>query len=104
MTITFKTDSAGRPVTESGKPVTCDGCGAVLTRQPTADEQKPVPDQVALDVYGKAPGVLGYVVCPRGVACLDLAELADDLYDRTRCRTPGCSGDRCQNETNGAHQ
>lgn len=78
--ITFKTNPAGHPVTESGKPVTCDGCGVVLTSQPGPDQQQPVPDDVALQVYGLGPGVLTYVVCERGADCLTLAQLADEMH------------------------
>lgn len=27
--------------------------------------------------------------------CLDLALLADELYERVRCRVPGCDDTRC---------
>jgi hypothetical protein len=93
--IVFKTDLQGHPVTESGKPVTCDGCGVVLTAQPSADQQQPVPADVAREVYGQEPGGLTYVVCERGAACFDLARLDDEMHERTRCRVPGCRGDRC---------
>jgi hypothetical protein len=93
--ITFKTDHLGHPVTESGKPVTCDGCGTVLTEQPGPDQQAPVPDDLAHDVYGKEPGVLTYIVCPRGAECLHLAQHADEMYDKARCRISGCNGDHC---------
>lgn len=94
--IKFRTNAVGHPVTESGKPVTCDGCGVVLTTQPGLEQQQPVPDDVAREVYGQEPGVLTYVVCERGADCLTLARLADEFHDRTRCRVPGCSGDRCK--------
>lgn len=93
--ITFKTDASGRLVTESGKPVTCDGCSAVLTEQPGPDQQRPVPDDIVRDVYGQEPGSLTYVVCQRGEDCLTLALLADEMHDRTRCRVLHCRGDRC---------
>lgn len=93
--LTFPTDPNGRPVTDSGKPVTCDGCSVVLTEQPGPEQQQPVPDDVAREVYGQEPGVLTYVVCPRGSDCLTLARLADELHEQTRCRVPGCRGDRC---------
>jgi hypothetical protein len=98
--ITFKTNRHGHPVTESGQPVTCDGCGIRLTTPPTAEQQQEVPPAVALLVYGEdrrklAPGVapITYVVCERGIDCLTLAQLADDLYFRSRCNDPLCTGD-----------
>lgn len=93
--ITFKTNSLGHPVTESGKPVTCDGCGVALTEQPGPDQQQDVPADVAREVYGQGPGVLTYIVCQRGADCLTLAMLADEMYDRIRCRVPGCTGSHC---------
>lgn len=93
--ITFNTDQNGHP-TESGSPVTCDGCGTVLTEQPGPDQQMPVPADVARKVYGQEPGVLTYVVCRRGEDCITLALLADELYDCARCRVPGCTGNRCK--------
>lgn len=93
--IAFNTNHAGHPVTGSGKPVTCDGCGVVLTAQPGPGQQQPVPDDIAHRTYGQAPGVLTYVVCPRGADCLTLARLADELHENVRCRIPGCRGDRC---------
>jgi hypothetical protein len=96
--IVFKTDLHGHPITESGKPVTCDGCGAVLTVQPGPDQQQPVPADVAREVYGQEPGVLTYVVCERGAACFTLAQLGDEMHARTRCRVPDCRGDRCSVE------
>jgi hypothetical protein len=93
--ITFKTNHLGHPVTESGKPVTCDGCGVVLTRQPGPGQQRPVLDEVARETYGAAPGTLTYIACERGADCLTLAELAEELYNHTRCRVSGCTGDRC---------
>jgi hypothetical protein len=101
VSITFKTDPAGRPVTESGRPVVCDGCGVRLTSQPRPEQVQQVPPAIARQVYGEnreqtvAEGgqPLVYVVCDRGVDCLTLALLADDLYRRTRCRDPLCTGD-----------
>lgn len=95
------TDPSGQPVTESGKPVICDGCGVVLTVQPPAEQQQEVPPQVARRVYGEdreavlAAGgqPLTYVVCERGEACLILARLDDELYQQTACRDPRCTGD-----------
>ncbi|HKT04967.1 MAG TPA: hypothetical protein VJT31_36085 [Rugosimonospora sp.] len=84
--------------TPSGQVITCDGCGAAV-EQVTDAMTHPVPDDIAADVYGAQPGGLLYIVCaplPGGTQpCLDLALLADELYQRTRCRVPGCHGDRC---------
>jgi hypothetical protein len=93
--IVFTLDKAGRPVTDSGKPVTCDGCGTRLEAQPSAEQQAPVPDDVARTVYGAEPGVLRYVVCERGVDCMTLAQIADELWDRCRCRVIECNGNSC---------
>lgn len=88
--------------TPSGKPITCDGCGAHVELPHGADEipenmVHPVPDDVALRNYGKTG--LNYIVCsplPDGSQpCLVLAELDDELYGRVRCRRPGCDGTRC---------
>lgn len=99
--ITFKTNTRGEPVTESGQPVTCDGCSIRLASPPGEAQQQEVPADVALRVYGEdrartlAEGgqPLTYVVCDRGVDCMTLAELADSLYEQTRCRDPRCTGD-----------
>ncbi len=91
----FLIDEHGHPVTVSGNPVTCDGCGTVLTEPPGPDQQEPVPDDVARVTYGQPPGVLTYIVCRRRGDCLTLARLADELYERVRCRRPGCPGDQC---------
>ena len=66
----------------------------------------PVPPGIARAVYGKdnSDGDLVYIVCaplPGGTQpCLDLALLADELYERARCRVPGCDGTRCRNNEN----
>ncbi len=101
--IIFPTNAAGHPVTHSGKAVTCDGCKVVLTSQPPPEQQRPVPDWITTDVYGKPPGSLNYVVCERGADCFTLAALDDELYQSTRCRVAGCAGDRCDtpHETDG---
>jgi hypothetical protein len=97
--ITFRTNPAGHPVTESGRPVTCDGCGIRLTTQPGEAQQTLVPAFIAREVYGRQTpppaGVepLTYVVCERGVDCFALALLADELYQRARCKDPLCDGD-----------
>lgn len=90
--ITFETNHEGHPVTDSGRPVVCDGCGVVLTAQPGPDQQRPVSDDIARDVYGQGPGELTYVVCERGEPCFALALLANELYRRVRCRIPDCRG------------
>jgi hypothetical protein len=86
--------------TPSGQPIVCDGCGAPVEAV-TEAMTHPVPRAVALAVYGKTD--LIYVVCaplPDGSQpCLVLAQLSDELYDRTRCRVPGCAGDRCGETT-----
>lgn len=99
--ITFKTNTRGEPVTESGRPVTCDGCGARLTSQPGPDQQQEVPPALARQVYGEdrdtvvAAGdqPLTFIVCDRGTDCLTLALLAEELYRASRCRDPLCTGD-----------
>jgi hypothetical protein len=92
--------------TPSGQPVTCDGCGAPVEAV-TAAMRHPVPLEVAHSVYGKdnTDGDLVYIVCaplPGGTQpCLDLALLADELYERVRCRVPGCDGTRCHQASPG---
>jgi hypothetical protein len=90
--MTFKTNTAGHPVTETGKPITCDGCAVVLTEQPTEAQQTPVPSPIVETVYGQQPGDVHYVVCARGIDCLTLALLADELYQRNRCKDTLCDG------------
>jgi hypothetical protein len=86
--------------TPSGQPITCDGCGAPV-EEVTAAMKHPVPLGIADSVYGKdnRNGDLVYIVCaplPDGnQPCLVLALLADELYERARCRVPGCDGTRC---------
>lgn len=89
----------------TGEPVTgeragqCDGCGKELPTV-TADMEIPVPLSYARAIYDAPPGSLFYVACDRGSLCVDLALLADELWLRTRCNTPGCDiadcdGSRC---------
>jgi len=93
-------------ITPSGQPITCDGCGAPVEAV-TAAMRHTVPLQVAHLVYGKenTDGDLVYIVCaplPGGTQpCLDLALLADELYERVRCRVPGCDGTRCHRASPG---
>lgn len=98
--LTFKTNTLGEPVTDSGRPVVCDGCGVKLTSQPGPDQQQEVPPAIARLVYGNDAAQLPagavpltYIVCERGIDCLTLALLADDLYRRTACKDPLCTGD-----------
>jgi hypothetical protein len=81
------------PRTPSGQQITCDGCAAPV-EQVTDAMRIPVPAAVALANYGRAD--LEYIVCsplPDGSQpCLTLAELAEELYDRVRCRRPTCTG------------
>lgn len=93
--ITFDLNPAGQPMTTSGKRVTCDGCGVELGSQPTPEQQAPVPASIAQTVYGRGPGELVYVACKRGVDCLTLAVLDDELHASNMCKAPGCNGDRC---------
>lgn len=91
MTVEFATD---------GQPVTCDGCGAPVERVTDAMKH-PVPAKIAQAVYGRAASPdFVYIVCtplPGGTQpCLDIALLADELYELVRCRIPGCDGGRCQ--------
>ncbi|WP_148086537.1 hypothetical protein [Micromonospora sp. HM5-17] len=83
-------------VTPSGRPVTCDGCGAPVEKV-TAAMRHPVPPDTGLTLYGRPD--LEYIVCgplPDGSQpCLVLAWLADELWDRVRCRRPGCDGTEC---------
>lgn len=81
-------------LTPSGRPITCDGCGAFI-EVVREDMKHPVlyPHQWAeTDVI--------YIVCrpmPDGSQpCLDLAQLADELFEATKCRKPGCTGRNCQ--------
>ena len=92
--------------TPSGRPIVCDGCAAPV--ETVTDAMKhPVPLDVAHAVYGKdnQDGSLVYIVCaplPDGSQpCLDLAHLADELYERVRCRVPGCDGTRCHETVSG---
>lgn len=82
--------------TPSGQPITCDGCGAAVERV-TEEMKHPVPEEVALRTYGQQG--LVYIVCAPlsdgAQPCLDLAKLADELYETVRCRRPGCDGTRC---------
>lgn len=82
--------------TPSGQPIICDGCGAVV-EEVTEAMRHPVPREIAIRNYGKTD--LVYIVCaplPDGrQPCLDLAQLAEEMYDRVRCRVPGCDGSRC---------
>lgn len=83
-------------LTGSGKPIICDGCRAPVEAV-TEAMKHPVPREVALAVYGQED--LVYIVCaplPDGSQpCLELAKLSDELYERVRCRVPGCDGTRC---------
>lgn len=85
-------------LTPSGQVITCDGCGTAVERVTDAMTD-PVPDDIARDVYGRYPGELVYIACaplPDGTQpCLGLALLADEMYERTRCRVSGCRDDRC---------
>jgi hypothetical protein len=86
--------------TPSGRLIVCEGCGAPVEAVTDA-MRHPVPPAIAHAVYGKdnSDGNLVYIVCaplPDGSQpCLDLALLADELYERVRCRVPGCNGTRC---------
>jgi hypothetical protein len=83
--------------TPSGTPVTCDGCGAFV-EDVTDAMRHPVPTDIAIANYGRT-GV-EFVVCAPGAdgtqPCLDLALLAEELYDTVRCRTHGCDDTRCR--------
>ncbi len=92
----FALNAQQHPITAAGKPITCDGCSATLTTQPTADQQRPVPADIAQANYGQPYGALTYIVCGRGEACFDLAAVAEELYQVVRCTTPGCNGARCR--------
>lgn len=86
--------------TPGGQPVTCDGCGAPV-EEVTGPMRHPVPDGIARANYGRdnSSGDLVYIVCapmPDGTQpCLSLAQLAEEMYQRVRCRVPGCDGTRC---------
>jgi len=79
--------------TLSGEVTTCDGCGAAV-EEVTAAMTRPVPRELALGLYGRPS--LTYIVCAPLAdgtqPCLDLAQLADEMFDQTRCRKPGCTG------------
>lgn len=87
--------------TPSGKVITCDGCAAPV-EEVTPSMRHPVPMAIAKDVYGidNRDGGLVYIVCrpheDGSQPCLVLALTADELYERVRCRIPGCDGTRCQ--------
>ena len=86
--------------TPSGRLIVCDGCAAPIETV-TAAMKHPVPREIAQAVYGKdnRDGGLVYIVCaslPDGSQpCLELALLADELYERVRCRVLDCDGTRC---------
>jgi len=72
--------------TPSGKVITCDGCGAPI-EEVRDDMKHPV-----LYPHQWAEKNVIYIVCsPREVQ----ARLADELFETTKCRVPGCTGDRC---------
>lgn len=83
--------------TPSGQPVTC---GAPVEAV-TPAMRHPVPLEIAHSVYGKdnRDGDLACIVRappPDGSQPgLELALLAGQLYERARCRVPGCDGTRC---------
>jgi hypothetical protein len=71
-----------------GSLVTCAGCGAPVEAV-TPEMVHPAPEAV----WG--PGVVYVVFRPMADGsqpCLVLAQLADELYERVRCRRPGCRG------------
>lgn len=84
-------------LTPSGKVITCDGCGAPV--EEVLDSMK----HPVLRPYLYEPWLRGvhvdYIVCaplPDGFQpCLGLAQLDEELFERTRCRKPGCDGTRC---------
>lgn len=83
--------------TASGQPITCDGCGAYIERVDAATMVVPLPPDLAVRNYGHT-GV-SYIVCAPlpddSRPCLSLAELDEEMSDRTRCRVPDCDGTRC---------
>ncbi len=82
--------------TAGGETITCDGCGAPIERV-TDEMTHPVPDDVATTTYGQT-GLICIVCAPLpdgATPCLDLAMLSDELYERNRCRRPGCDGTNC---------
>lgn len=86
--------------TPSGRLIVCDGCAAPIETV-TPAMKHPVPPEIAQTVYDKdnSSGSLVYIVCAPlrdgSQPCLDLAQLADELYERVRCQVPGCDGTRC---------
>lgn len=85
--------------TGSGKIVTCDGCKKpVMAGFDVTTQVFPIDPEVSRAVYGTA--ALVYIVCPPRAEgwhpCLDMARLADEMYDSTRCRVPDCDGTRCR--------
>ncbi len=86
--------------TPSGRLIACDVCAAPIEAVTDA-MRHPVPREIAHAVYGKdnSSGSLVYIVCAplpdRSQPCLVLARLADELYERVRCRVPGCDGTHC---------
>jgi hypothetical protein len=81
--------------------IPCDGCGLIGRPEEEYSYDKgmvqPVRPDICQAVYGRTD--LVYLLCPPSTEgrhpCLDLADLADELHDRVRCRTPGCDGTRC---------
>jgi hypothetical protein len=73
-----------------------------MVEEVTPAMRHPVPKEIARVVYGIDPPSADfvYIVCaplPDGLQpCLDLALLADELYERVRCRRRGCDGTACQ--------
>ncbi|GLY08297.1 hypothetical protein [Actinoplanes sp. NBRC 101535] len=88
----FPTDSHGHPLLDerTATPVRCDGCNTALTAQPGPAQRRLIPSPYSEALYRQPPGELFYVACTRGVLCLDLAELADELHYRHGCPLPAC--------------
>lgn len=89
----------GALVTGSGEAVRCDGCGAALDEDLDPRTQVwPIEPEIGARNYGRTD--LVYLVCPpRGgvYACLDLARLGEEMYQRLHA--PGCGCDEVRGPT-----
>lgn len=71
-TATEQVGKTAPATTPSGRPITCDGCGSVISREEVTEAMtSPIPDEISVENYGRAG--LVYIVCqplPAGQPCL----------------------------------